>query len=140
MQAMSDKDFNELFQRKFEGHKVEPAAAVWAGINAELNKNKQKKPFQVLWMAAASIIVAVCAGLYLLQPQEVIRLQGKAEPQIMKQEVITETPASIITEPEPLKELAAGKETAPVAKVSRPQVRPVTAQSQTARETAPVLA
>ena len=36
MQAMPDKDFDRVFQERFEAFEVEPSSSVWRGIEAEL--------------------------------------------------------------------------------------------------------
>lgn len=80
MQATPDKDFDKLFQQKFETFEVEPSSAVWRGITAELDKGK-KKTFPVFQMiaVAATVLVVLSMGLWLFSPEEKIRLQGKAD-------------------------------------------------------------
>lgn len=81
MQATQDKDYEKMFQQKFETFEVEPSSAVWRGITSELDKEKGKKPFSVFQMIgiAASVLVVLSAGLWLFSPQEKIRLHGKED-------------------------------------------------------------
>ncbi len=80
MQATPDKEFDKMFQKKFETFEVEPSSAVWRGITAELDKGK-KKTFPVFQMiaVAASVLIVLSMGLWLFSPEEKIRLQGKAD-------------------------------------------------------------
>lgn len=80
MQATPDKEFDKLFQEKFQTFEVEPSSAVWRGIASELDKGK-KKTFSVFQMiaVAATVLVVLSMGLWLFSPEEKIRLQGKAD-------------------------------------------------------------
>ena len=77
---MSDKDFDKLFQEKFESFRVEPSSSVWRGIEAELKSKGQKKIIPVFWITtvAASLLMVLSAGLWMVSPKEKIKLQGKS--------------------------------------------------------------
>lgn len=87
MQATPDKDFDKLFQEKFQTFEVEPSSAVWRGIASELDKGK-KKTFPVFQMiaVAATVLVVLSTGLWLFSPKEKIRLHGKADLVIQDEE------------------------------------------------------
>lgn len=97
MHPISDKELDKLFQKSFSDLEIEPGNAVWNNISDQLDNQKRgKKSFSMFWMAAASIVVVLSAGLWLFRPVEVIKLQGLAQ---NKEEVV---PESVI--PEPAKE------------------------------------
>ncbi|MDF3079224.1 MAG: hypothetical protein K0S09_3113 [Sphingobacteriaceae bacterium] len=80
MQPMSDKELDKLFQAEFDSFEVEPSAGLWERIDEELGSapaQEKKKAFPVFWMAAASVVVVMTAGIYFLQPTEKIQLRGK---------------------------------------------------------------
>jgi len=81
MQDIQDRDFNTMFQQKFENFTVEPNSAVWRGIVSELQFNGQKKPFPVFraMAVAASVLFVLSTALWLFSPKEKIRLYGKSD-------------------------------------------------------------
>src|SRR5690606_1253983 len=54
---------------------VEPSANVWPGIKKQLH-TKKKKPFPVLWLAAAFLAAVIAAGLLFAPGKEPIKLTG----------------------------------------------------------------
>ncbi|WP_316750829.1 hypothetical protein [Pedobacter gandavensis] len=75
MQAMQDKDFDQLFKDKFEGAEIRPSSDLWSNIEKELTP-KKKGVFPVYWVAAAAVVViAVAVGL-LVPETEKVQLQG----------------------------------------------------------------
>lgn len=83
MPPMQDRDFDQLFNQRFEAFEVKPSAKLWQRITNDLDKpSRNKRNLSTYWMAAASIIVLVLAGLWLYKPAEVIQLQGKSENQV----------------------------------------------------------
>lgn len=77
MQQQSDKEFDKLFRERFESLEYEPSAHVWAEISEKLDKKKKvSTPF---WMAAASVVLVLTAGFWLLKPKETIRLYNGEE-------------------------------------------------------------
>ncbi|MGV3686653.1 MAG: hypothetical protein ACO1NS_13565 [Daejeonella sp.] len=77
MHPISDKELDKLFQRHFEEADFQPSESVWGKIAAKMDrKEKAKRPLPLFWMAAASILVVVGAGLWFGKPEEVIKLQG----------------------------------------------------------------
>ena len=79
MHPISDKELHKLFQQRFGDLEIEPSAAVWEKITGTMDQKRRKKAFPSFWMAAASIVVLISAGLLYFRPQEVIKLQGSTE-------------------------------------------------------------
>ena len=80
MQSMSDKELDQLFQSRFEGFESEPSASLWSSIESQLEQKPQKKQTMPLfWMAAASVVVFLGAGLWFLKPEQKVYLQGKQQ-------------------------------------------------------------
>lgn len=80
MHPISDKELDKLFQQRFGELEIEPSEAVWGKITNEMDRQSTgKKSFSVTWMAAASVVIMISAGLWLYKPAEVIKLQGKSE-------------------------------------------------------------
>lgn len=76
MHPISDKELDKLFRQKFEEAEFQPSANLWDKISDKMDrKEKPKKAFPMLWMAA-SILVAVSVGLWFYRPVQVIKLQG----------------------------------------------------------------
>lgn len=82
---MLDKDFDKLFQERFESFETEPSADLWNKIENQIDGKKAKKSFFTLWQAAASIAIIICAGLWFYQPKKVIMLQGKPDTMVRLQ-------------------------------------------------------
>lgn len=74
MQHMPDKEFDNLFRDKFMDAEIAPSADLWANIAQQIEP-KRKRSFPVLWMAAASVAVAITA-LLVFQKTEKIQLRG----------------------------------------------------------------
>ncbi|MBC8987807.1 hypothetical protein H9X96_18750 [Pedobacter sp. N36a] len=75
MQAMQDKDFDQLFKDKFEGAEIRPSANLWSNIEKELTPTK-KRVFPVYWVAAAAVaVIAVSVGV-LFPETEKMQLHG----------------------------------------------------------------
>jgi hypothetical protein len=84
MKAMSDKDLDKLFQQRFDTFEAEPAADLWNSITAKLEDKKgKKKSYPVFWMAAASVVIVMSAGLWFYRPVEVIKLHAKSDDQVI---------------------------------------------------------
>jgi hypothetical protein len=102
MHPISDKDLDKLFQQRFENLKVEPSNEVWGKISNTLdNKVSGKQSFSTFWMAAASVIVVITAGLWFTRPVEKTKLQSSS-PIIAKEKVQVSVPQltkESITEP-----------------------------------------
>lgn len=79
MHPISDKELDKLFQQRFGDLEIEPSAAVWEKITGTMDQKKRRSAFPSFWMAAASIVVLISAGLLYFRPQEVIKLQGSTE-------------------------------------------------------------
>lgn len=71
MHPVSDKELDKLVQKRFEDFQVEPSNQVWDKISSTLdNKKPVKKTFSILWMAAASVVLVLSAGLWFSNVQE----------------------------------------------------------------------
>ena len=80
MHPISDKELDKLFQQRFGDLEIEPSEAVWNKITITLDQKKRRGAIlPSLWMAAASIVVLISAGLMYFSPQEVIKLHGNSE-------------------------------------------------------------
>ncbi len=80
MHPISDKELDKLFKNRFAEAEFQPSADVWAKISGKMDgKVKAKRSFPVFWMAAASVVVVLAAGLWLYRPVEVIRLHGSEQ-------------------------------------------------------------
>lgn len=96
MHPISDKELDKLFQQRFGDLEIEPSAAVWEKITGTMDQKRRKSAFPSFWMAAASIVVLISAGLLYFRPQEVIRLQGSTE---MAQNIEDNSPRPELNEP-----------------------------------------
>jgi len=80
MHPISDKELDKLFQHRFTELEMAPSPAVWEKITASLDQKQRKGAFfPSFWMAAASIVVLISAGLLYFSPQQVIKLHGTSE-------------------------------------------------------------
>ncbi|MBB2151784.1 hypothetical protein [Pedobacter gandavensis] len=83
MQAMQDKDFDQLFKDKFEDAEIRPSTNLWSNIEKELTP-KKKRVFPVYWAAAAAVaLIAVSVGL-LSRETEKMQLQGARVASVLK--------------------------------------------------------
>jgi len=120
MQSMSDKELDQLFQSRFEGFESEPSASLWSSIENQLEPKAAKKPtIPMFWMAAASVVVILGAGLWFLKPEQKIYLQGKGQLAIKPQ------PVKVSPIEEPITEEIAVMSAPAIAsvKVRKPQPR-----------------
>ncbi|HEY1025706.1 MAG TPA: hypothetical protein VGE26_11120 [Sphingobacteriaceae bacterium] len=107
MQSMSDKELDRFFQSRFEDFEVEPSASLWTSIEVKLDTKpgKKKQSFQVFWMAAASVVAVLGAGLWILNPEEKVYLQGTDQLAVTKPQSlpVTEEPSTkqILTDATP---------------------------------------
>jgi cytoskeletal protein RodZ len=60
---MQDKEFDKLFNSKFEDFEAEPSPTVWDNIAGELNGKKGKRALLPWLSIAATIVVLVTAGV-----------------------------------------------------------------------------
>jgi hypothetical protein len=104
MHPISDKELDKLFQQRFGDLEVEPSNDVWEKISNKMDKKSSgKRSFSIFWMAAASVIVVISAGLWFTRPIETVKLQRSSE--LAEEKVETLVPP-IINEPitEPVQE------------------------------------
>lgn len=92
MQAMQDKDFDQLFKDRFEEAEIQPSSNLWGNIEKELTP-KKKRTFPVYWAAAAVVVIATTIGL-LSQKTEPLKLQGNAADVAAKVEKAPVAPAT----------------------------------------------
>lgn len=91
MHRISDKELDKLFQQRFEDAEYQPSADVWGKIAAKMDQKKSvSRSVPVFWMAAASVVAALGAGLWFYRPVEVIRLQGA------QQEMVENTQEDVV--------------------------------------------
>jgi hypothetical protein len=96
MHPISDKELDKLFQQRFEDLQVEPSNEVWEKISNSLDKKKPtKKTFPIFWMAAASIIVVLSAGLWFTRSGEILIDQDRPvivqeENKVIEQDAVSE--------------------------------------------------
>lgn len=149
MHPISDKELDKLFQQRFGDLEVEPSNDVWGKITNKMdNKESVKRSFSIFWMAAASIIVVISAGLWFTRPIEIIKLQRSPEiaeeqveilvPQIRKEpitEPVQEEP--ILAELNPgitefVNEKPAGSDFKLLTEISQviPELKPAAEQAQ----------
>ena len=95
MQAMQDKDFDQLFKDRFEEAEIQPSSNLWSNIEQELTP-KKKKVFPIYWAAAAVVVIATTIGL-LSQKTEPLKLQGNAAEATAKAENVSVTPSKLNT-------------------------------------------
>jgi len=93
MHPIKDKELDKLFQQRFEDIEIRPSDNVWAKITAKMDQKVQpKRAFPVFWMAAASVIIVLGAGLWFYRPVKVIKLQGT------DQNMVQDVPVSPISD------------------------------------------
>lgn len=63
---MQDKEFDEIFRSKLTDLEVTPSERVWGGIADELNQGKGKRSLVFILSIAASILVLVAAGVWVI--------------------------------------------------------------------------
>lgn len=94
MHPISDKELDKLFQQRFEDLEVELSNDVWAKISNKMdNKKSGRRSFLPFWMAAASVVLLISAGLWFTRPIEIIKLQGN--PEITEEKVESLVPPTI---------------------------------------------
>ncbi len=107
---MQDKEFDKIFNTKFEDFEVEPSAMVWDNI-AEGLDGKKAKPVIMPWLSiAATVLVVLGAGVFFLQ-------NGKPTDDRPKHNKLVATrvePAKVVTPAQPVEAVIA-KQAANVA-------------------------
>lgn len=80
MHPISDKELDKLFQQRFKDLEFSPSDAVWGKITGKLDRQKSgNSSIPGYWLAAASVIILISAGLWFYRPAEVIKLRGNPE-------------------------------------------------------------
>ncbi|WP_299356559.1 hypothetical protein [Mucilaginibacter sp.] len=103
---MQDKEFDQVFNSKFEDFEMEPSAMVWDNIADELDGKKGKRAIMPYLSIAATVLVLLTAGILFMQKgntpaqkADKIKLTANhiepVKPQINK----TETQPAVVTKP-----------------------------------------
>lgn len=69
---MQDKEFDEVFNSKFEDFEAEPSPMVWNNIDAQLGGNKTKGAIMPWLSIAATIVVLFTAGILFLKKDKAV--------------------------------------------------------------------
>jgi cytoskeletal protein RodZ len=88
MQALPDRDFEKAFQQKFETFEVAPSPAVWRDITSVLDNKRKRKSFPFLKLAAACVLLATGAALWLSAPEEKTWLRGETHAVVTVEDVV----------------------------------------------------
>lgn len=89
---MQDKEFDKIFNSKFEDFEVEPSPMIWDNIAGELDGKKTKVVLMPWLSIAATVLVVIGAGVFFLQKGEITKDQPK-ENKLVASHV--ETPATV---------------------------------------------
>ncbi len=104
---MQDKEFDMLFQQRFELFEVEPLSESKNNIFKILkDKSEDERSYQSYWAVAATIAVLISIGTWFSNPGEKIKLYGK-----IKVEERVEESRIVIPQVETVKESTAEKVT-----------------------------
>jgi hypothetical protein len=136
---MQDKEFDGVFNSKFEDFEVEPSPMVWDNINAELGDKKTKGTIMARLSIAATIVVLFTAGILFLQKDKAVDKPIKSDKLAankVKQElsIKTDKPVKkqdkVIIAIKPSDQIASNgahrlKNISPVNKVTVPVVQPI---------------
>jgi len=68
---MQDKEFDKLFNQKFEDFEVEPSPWVWDNIAGELDGKKAKRTIMPWLSIAATVLVLITAGVLFLKQKPI---------------------------------------------------------------------
>ena len=76
MRPMQDKEFDKVFQQKFDGFELAPSGDLWNSISRELdNRGGKRRRYSVFWMSAASIVVVLGSTMCLAPEMEKVYLR-----------------------------------------------------------------
>jgi len=92
---MSDRDLDQLFNAQLADLEVEPSAAVWGKIAADIKTEDDKKGAFPYMQIAAGITVLIAIGLWFTPRQEKIALHGQSNSQQSVQ--LTVNPTAPVT-------------------------------------------
>ncbi|MES2378607.1 MAG: hypothetical protein V4553_18585 [Bacteroidota bacterium] len=90
---MQDKEFDKIFNEKFEDFEVEPSAMVWDNIAEELDGRKAKVVIMPWLSIAATVLVVITAGILFLQKGKSTDEQSK-ETKLVASHI--ETPITVV--------------------------------------------
>ncbi|WP_214071297.1 hypothetical protein [Mucilaginibacter sp. dw_454] len=101
---MQDKDFDKIFNSKFEDFEVEPSPMVWDNIADELDNKKGKRSWMPYLSIAALLAVICTAGLLLLQKETTGEHHHSYANSTRHDTVksLTQTAAPVVKQPEPV--------------------------------------
>jgi hypothetical protein len=107
MNMHDNEDIDALFRSKLNEVEVEPSAKVWAGVSCTLKGEAHRKSLIPLLRIAASIILVLSAGVFLVLKD---KKANKVEPKnglvtkkpVKKQETVQQTAAAPVVNKTPL--------------------------------------
>ncbi|MCC8424207.1 hypothetical protein [Mucilaginibacter sp. UR6-11] len=76
---MQDKEFDQIFNSKFENFEVEPSPMLWDNIADELDGKKNKRSLISYLSLAASVVVILTAGMLFLNQKDKPAVQPNHE-------------------------------------------------------------
>jgi len=139
---MQDREFDKVFNSKFNEFEVTPSPGVWDGIVDELDKKPARRYIIPFLSIAASIIVLLGIGVLFLQQktnkqQPVQKIAAKYRHEIIKQTDITPL---ALDQPGDKTTLNTHHTTTPAIKLVMPLPRESNTDSNIVKETIPVKA
>jgi hypothetical protein len=103
---MQDKEFDQIFNSKFEDFEVEPSAMVWDNIAGEMDGKKGKRTIIPYLSIAATVLVLLTAGILFMQKgntpvqkADKIKLTANHIEPIRQEVNQTETQPTVVTKP-----------------------------------------
>ncbi len=92
---MSDKDLDQLFNAQLADLEIEPSAAVWNKIAADIKVESDKKGRFPYMQIAAGITILMTVGLWFTPRQEKISLHGSGNSQQTAQLIVKPNVAAV---------------------------------------------
>lgn len=115
---MHDSEFEKQVQQKMQELKFAPASAVWARVQADLQKKKRRRPV-ILWFLLAGLLVGGSWILYTTLPATTGQTQSAAPPANIPQQQKAGALQEKITQKETLTSNEAVVEKQTIARLSR---------------------
>jgi hypothetical protein len=139
---MQDKDFDKLFNSKFEDFEAEPSPRVWENIADELEDKKAVLPWMTYLSVAAGIVFVFTAGWLFLQKDLQTGERHHNYANLVHHDIVkpatSETTASVVKQPEPAVVGSASKNGASAARIASSSNHSHTSVSSANRVAAPV--
>jgi len=118
MQHIPDNEFDRLFKDRLMDAEVQPSEALWEHIAPQIVPKKKKRYAGLYWSAAATVLIAVSAGL-LFKPQERIALHAPTVSTAVKPS--SEQPVQVESQLDAVEETMNGSVTAATVKAGNDQ-------------------